>query len=125
MIHRFILSSAVFAYVMAPTTFLAQSPVRSGCTYVPREDSSPSICAPPTSEAITPAPPVSAIALVLPAGVPLRIVIAERVRIKKPGQTVHGRVAETVYAFDQPLIPAGSEVAGRITRIEPVSKGKR
>jgi hypothetical protein len=42
------------------------------------------------------------------------------VRIDKPGATVHGKVLETVYAFDQPVIPEGSIVNGRIERIAPV-----
>jgi hypothetical protein len=71
------------------------------------------------------AAPVSVIALTVPAGTPLRIAISERVRVKNPGQVVHGRVVETVYSFDQPVILAGSEITGHIARIDPVSKWKR
>ena len=32
---------------------------------------------------------------------------------------------ETVYAFDQAVIPAGSRVRGHVTRVAPVSKLRR
>jgi hypothetical protein len=41
------------------------------------------------------------------------------------GEVVHGKVVETVYAFDEPVIPAGSEVTGRVTSITPISPFKK
>jgi hypothetical protein len=40
-------------------------------------------------------------------------------------QIIRGRVVQPVYAFDKLLIPVGTEVSGRITRIEPVSAAQR
>lgn len=65
------------------------------------------------------------IALTVPKGTPVQVVLNEEVRIKKVGQAIRGRVAEPVYAFDKLVIPAGAEVSGEITQIESVSRGKR
>lgn len=65
------------------------------------------------------------VALEVPAGTPLPVVLAQEVRIRKAGQDIHGTVAEPVYAFDQLVVPAGSEVSGSVTRIAGVSAWKR
>ncbi len=65
------------------------------------------------------------IALTIPAGTPLRIAVDQRVRIDHPGQVVHGKLVEAVYAFDQTVIPAGSVATGVVTNVEPVAVGKR
>ncbi len=62
------------------------------------------------------------IRLIIPAGTPIRIAISKRVRISHAGAPVIGRVIETVYAFDQSVIPAGSKVRGHVARVAPVSK---
>jgi len=116
--------SAVAGIVFLPTAVLAQSQGR-GCTQVPSEDASPALCAPSTSERLAPPAPVSMIELKLPAGTPLRIALDEKVRVKTPGQPVRGKVIETVFAFDQPVIPAGSTVSGHVSDIKPLPKWKR
>jgi len=58
----------------------------------------------------------------LPEGTPLRITIDEKTRIKHVGEPVFGHVVEPVYAFDQPVIPAGSIVTGHVIEVDPVSK---
>jgi hypothetical protein len=101
----------------------------SGCDEAPREDAMVALCAPPSTEepraaeveAITPA----MIPLTVPSGTPLRIALDERVRIDHAGEVVHGRVVETVYAFDQEVIPAGSVATGHVKSIAPVSGLKR
>jgi hypothetical protein len=65
------------------------------------------------------------IPLTIPTGTPLRIVLDERVRIDHPGEPVHGKVVETVYAFDQEVIPAGSVATGHVKSIAGVSGVKR
>ena len=65
------------------------------------------------------------IALTVPRGTPVQVVLDKDVKIKKVGQPVHGRVAEPVYAFDKLVVPVGSEVAGTITELEGVSGGRR
>src|SRR5262245_15821399 len=76
-------------------------------------------------EIATTACPSSAVELKVPSGTPLRLAIDERVRIKKAGRTVHAKLVETLYAFDQPVLPAGTVVTGRVERIDPVAKSRR
>ncbi|HST09249.1 MAG TPA: hypothetical protein VLL05_02640 [Terriglobales bacterium] len=47
------------------------------------------------------------------------------IRVRTVGQVIHGRVVQPVYAFDQIVIPVGTETTGHITRIDGVSAGKR
>jgi len=56
----------------------------------------------------------------VPSGTPLRIALDQRMRIAHAGETVHGRVVETVYAFDEAVIPAGTVASGHIRSIAPV-----
>jgi hypothetical protein len=65
------------------------------------------------------------IVLKLPKGTALRIAIDERTRISHVGEVVRGHVVETVYAFDQAVVPAGSIATGRVTHIAPVAKLRR
>ena len=71
------------------------------------------------------ATPATSISLRIPAGTPLKVALDQEVRVRKVGQPVHGRIAEPVYAFDKLVVPAGSEVNGRIAQIEAVSKKRR
>jgi hypothetical protein len=101
----------------------------SSCIGASREEELFSFCVPPSlleEDACTPASEFLAkISLNLPNGTPLRIALDQRTRVDHPGAIVHGQVVETVYAFDQPVIPAGSLVSGRIASIDPVSGVKR
>jgi len=101
----------------------------ASCVEASREDDLFSLCVPPSSFEENACPPASEflakISLSLPDGTPLRIALDERTRVDHPGETVHGKVVETVYAFDQPVVPAGSTVSGRIVNIIPVSGAKR
>ena len=72
-----------------------------------------------------PVPPVPSIALTVPLGTPLKVALDQEVRVRKVGQPVHGRVIEPVYAFDKLVVPAGSEVNGKVAQIDAVSKKKR
>ena len=71
-----------------------------------------------------PAQPQS-VELSVPKGTPLQIALDQEVRVKKVGQTVHGRIVQALYAFDRVVIPIGTEASGRITKIEAVSGRKR
>ena len=102
----------------------ARPSIPSACTEVPREDSLPALCAPPSVEEDQ-ARHTAIVALEVPLGTPLRIALDQRVRISHPGAAIHGRVVEPVYAFDQIVIPAGSAVTGHVTRVEPVSAPRR
>jgi hypothetical protein len=65
------------------------------------------------------------ILLKLPEGTALRISIDQRTRISHVGEQVLGHVVETVYSFDQPVVPAGTVAVGRVTYISPVPKLRR
>src|SRR5258706_9946564 len=100
----------------------------SACDETPREDASVSLCAPPSleGERRSVEPLASAtVPLTIPTGTPLRIALDERARINHAGEPVHGKVVETVYAFDQEVIPAGSVATGHVKSIAPVSGVKR
>jgi hypothetical protein len=103
--------------------------MQATCDEAPREDALVSMCVPPSFSEEDAAPPASQfrakIPLNLPNGTPLRIALDQRTRVDHPGEMVHGKVVETVYAFDQPVIPAGSIVSGQIISINPVSGVKR
>lgn len=71
------------------------------------------------------AEPESTIALTVPKGAPLEIALRENVHVKKAGQEIHGRILQPVYAFDKLVIPAGTEVKGRIAKIDDISRKKR
>jgi hypothetical protein len=79
----------------------------------------------PASNSGLASPPTPSIPLTVPVGTPLKVVLAQEVRVRKVGQPVHGKVVEPVYAFDKLVVPAGGEVNGRIAEIEVVSKKKR
>ena len=85
---------------------------------------------PPSSDAVPlPAPMLpqlsNSIPLTVPAGTPLKVALDQEVRIQKVGQPVHGKVVAPVYSFDKIVVPAGSEVTGKIASIDGVSKMKR
>src|ERR1700719_3938213 len=71
------------------------------------------------------APEAQSIALRVPVGTPLQVALDREVRVKKAGQPLHGRVVQPVYAFDHLVIPVGTEVEGRIAKVDGPSAGKR
>lgn len=121
----FRLSLTLVVTLAAALPASAQAAAPGGCSQVPREDASALLCAPPTSEVQAAPAPVSRIELSVPAGTPLRVALDRRTRVKSPGQPVRGQVVETVYAFDQPVIPQGSIVTGHITTIEAIPNWRR
>lgn len=84
--------------------------------------------APPAAPA-SPAPAAaetpSTIDLAVPVGAPLEIALDGKVRVKKVGEEIHGRLVRPVYAFDRMVLPAGTDVKGHITRIEPITHRRR
>ena len=75
-----------------------------------------------TQSADSPAPTIS---LTVPQGTPLEVALDGEVRVKHVGQPVRGRIVEPVYAFDKLVIPAGSQLTGRISAIERISAARR
>jgi hypothetical protein len=80
--------------------------------------------APPSIGPTRPAPPQTVV-LTVAKGSPLQVALDREVRVRKVGQPVHGRIVEPVYAFDRIVVPVGSEIIGKITKIETLSGGKR
>src|SRR5262245_40919907 len=79
----------------------------------------------PAGAAIAQVPAEVQIELVVPKGTPLRLEVQERVRIKTVDAPIRAVVEKPVYAFDKIVIPTGTEVKGKITRIDPISKKNR
>jgi type IV secretory pathway VirB10-like protein len=69
--------------------------------------------------------PHETIALTVPQGTPIQVVLDKEIRIHKVGQPIDGRVAQAIYSFDKLVVPANSEAIGKITHIEGVSDGRR
>jgi hypothetical protein len=63
--------------------------------------------------------------LTVPKGSALQVVLDREVRVQAVGQPIHGHIVEPVYAFDKLIIPAGTEVKGKISQIESVPAGAR
>src|SRR5947209_5840069 len=69
-------------------------------------------------------PPAAKVPLTVSAGVPLRLYLTKRLT-KREGEPVHAKVLEPVFAFDRQVIPAGSEVEGRVSHLKSVPKMTR
>src|SRR5215472_3984699 len=67
---------------------------------------------------------IAIVPLTLDKGFPLKIAVTEKVR-SKINEPVHGKILEPVYAFDREVIPAGTEILGKVTALRPVGKWKR
>jgi hypothetical protein len=63
--------------------------------------------------------------LTVPAGVPLHVVLDKTVPVKNAGVAVSAQVVDPVYVFDQPVIPAGSQVLGRVAEVQTASGKQR
>jgi hypothetical protein len=81
--------------------------------------------APPTPTEISPTAPSATVPLVVPAGTPLKVALDKEVRIRHAGQPLRGKLVEPVYAFDKLVLPAGTEVTGKVSSIDPVSRKMR
>jgi hypothetical protein len=109
----------------------AQGQKYGGCLAAPAPDAPPSMCVPALEKSendvavATAAKPTAKIDLLVPEGTTVRIALDQRTRISHPGDAVHGKVVETVYAFDQPVIPAGSIATGHVIKIDSVPAVRR
>ena len=88
-----------------------------------RPPATPAAEAAPAPEAVS--APEKTIELTVPKGAPLEIGLDGNIRVKKAGQEIHGRILQPVYAFDRLVVPAGTDVTGHISKIEPLSHKKR
>jgi hypothetical protein len=106
---------------------LAQSAAKSPAAAQSSQPVLARLPAPRPAHAPAAKPPARAskIALVVPAGTPLRVSLLKKVKIGKVGAPVVAKVTEPVYSFDKVVIPAGSKVTGKVTQIIPASKFRR
>jgi hypothetical protein len=65
------------------------------------------------------------IELVVKAESPLRIALDDRVRLRRAGQPIAGTLLAPVYAYDRVVVPAGTRVLGRVSKLEKVRGGRR
>ena len=65
------------------------------------------------------------IPLIVPQTTPLQIALDREVRVRKVGQVLDGRLMQPVYVFDHLVLPVGTEVTGRIAKIESVPPKER
>jgi hypothetical protein len=54
---------------------------------------------------------------IIPAGIPLRVVLERRVPIKRVGEPVEGRLMAPIYVYDRMVLPAGNLLEGRVAAI--------
>jgi hypothetical protein len=71
------------------------------------------------------APSSQEVELAVPNGTPITIALEKEIRVRKVGEPVTGRVVRPVYVFDHLVIPAGTEVAGQITKIGSIPAKRR
>ena len=69
-------------------------------------------------------PQDSSLPLVVPAGVPLRLYLTKRVS-KRIDAPVEAKLLTPLYAFDHEVIPAGTQVFGHVSRLQPVPRWQR
>ncbi len=62
--------------------------------------------------------------LQVPAGSPLRLYLTKRIP-KRANAPVEAKLIAPVFAFDREVIPAGTQVLGRVSSVPPVSKWMR
>jgi hypothetical protein len=68
--------------------------------------------------------PARKISLEVVAGTPLRLFLTKRVS-KQSGASVEAKLLAPLYAFDHEVVPAGTQVLGHVSRVQPVSKWER
>jgi hypothetical protein len=107
------------------------------CSEAPAGDASPSMCISTSGAAVRAGGSIEQhapqsvggtaerIDLVVPEGTALRIALDQRTQISHPGDAVHGTILESVYAFDQPVIPAGSIATGKVIKVDAVPAMRR
>jgi hypothetical protein len=66
-----------------------------------------------------------AIRLSVPAGVPLHLILEKSVPIKQAGVPVAAQVVEPIFVFDHLVIPDGSQVLGRVAKVENATHKQR
>jgi len=79
----------------------------------------------PSTPTTAPAPEPQVVPLTVPTKTSLQVALESEVRVQKVGQSLSARLVDPIYAFDRLVVPAGSEIRGEVTKINPVSNSKR
>jgi type IV secretory pathway VirB10-like protein len=104
--------------LLAPNINAQEPPIPQ---LTPGAERKPAAALPDKTQPIAP----QTVALSVAKGSPLQVALDNEVQVKKVGQPIRGRIVEPVYAFDHIVIPVGSTVIGKVTKIESLSEGKR
>src|SRR5215467_5874628 len=67
---------------------------------------------------------IAILPLTVDKGVPLKVTLTEKLP-SKLNEPVHGKIVDPVYALDREVIPAGTQIQGKVTALRPVGKWKR
>jgi hypothetical protein len=67
---------------------------------------------------------IAILPLTVDKGFPLKVALTEKLR-SKLNEPVHGKIVDPVYALDREVIPAGTEILGKVTALRPAGKWKR
>jgi hypothetical protein len=68
---------------------------------------------------------IASVDLVIRPGTPLRVVLDERLTVKRAGQSVNGTLAEPIYVYDRIVLPAGVRVLGHVARFQQAPRVDR
>lgn len=71
------------------------------------------------------APQENSVELVVKSGTPLRVVLDQRITVKRVGQPVNGTLAEPVYAYDRIVLPVGARVLGHVRAFKEAPRAER
>jgi hypothetical protein len=123
MISRRILGTLFLSWACA--SLLAAQDVSPTPVQSSAPESDPALAHRPASTPATDSTRPPTIPLSVPIGTPIQVALDEETRIRKVGQPLTAHTVQPIYAFDKLVIPVGTKVSGQITRIEPVSTGKR
>ena len=121
-----ILLTALMTFACAAGIY-AQQEVPATSQEAPVPHLSPGSMHPPKMNPATtdqPAPP-QLIVLTVPKQTSLQVAIESEVHVQRIGQSVSARLMDPIYAFDQLVVPTGSEIRGEVTKIESVSGAGR
>ncbi|MGH9523476.1 MAG: hypothetical protein ACRD3E_13195 [Terriglobales bacterium] len=102
--------------IVVLAVLLGVAPIMGAQQLIPRTTAP--LQADSTAAAETPAAAV--VHLEVPSGSVLKLALENDVRVKRVGEQVQGKLLEPVYAFNKRVIPAGSELSGRIASIENI-----
>ena len=73
----------------------------------------------------TPDAPAQKVTLTVEAGVPLRLILVDKLPIKRQGEPVVARLVEPVFSVDREVAPPGAEALGRIVKLRKAPRRVR